>query len=185
MTHTTHQCPSPWQCQKKTPKQNLWDLFSEADLFTFSLFLLLLILSGIPFPLTPLFWWELYLIGGSKKTSWLIRQGGIDRADPLPWPSTFWLTAVPIMRPQNRDGRIGGFWGRASVGKKKKPKGISSVHAHSPAQSSWCHCYIALPSITPICIIGFCIVWPRHIKVRHRIVDCKSARAHCLLISVH
>lgn len=57
-------------------KKNLWDLFSEADLFTFSLFLLLLILFGVLFPLTPLFQCKLYLFGGSEKTSWLIRPEG-------------------------------------------------------------------------------------------------------------
>lgn len=68
------------------------------------------------------------------------------------------------------------------MGKKINPWGWV-VYTHT-TQSTWCHCYIAVPSITPICIIGFCIVWPRHIKVQCCIVDSKSARAYCLLISM-
>lgn len=41
MTHNTHQCPSPWQCQKEgeEEEEGLWDLLREGDLFTFVLFL--------------------------------------------------------------------------------------------------------------------------------------------------
>lgn len=90
MTHTT-QCP--WQCQKKR-KAALWDLLSEAELFTFSLFFPL-ILFGICFLCSPLFWWKAACYWcPSQKTSWLIGPGvGIDHADPLPWPPTSWLTA--------------------------------------------------------------------------------------------
>lgn len=97
------------------------------------------------------------------------------------------------MRSQKRDHRIGGF-GSNICWEKRNLRGtelielgcmcVCHTHTRSLAQSTWCHCYVALPSITPIFIIGFCIVWPRQIKVRRCIVDCKSACAHCFLISV-
>lgn len=120
----------------------------------------------------------------------MIRPGGIDQADPpQPRPLTSRLTAAPLMRPENREQEIGDFFGGKSIcGRVGRgggnPRGWEAS-TQSAAQSARCHCYTEMPSITPICIIGFCIVWPRHIKVQRCIVDGESARGHCSLISAY
>ena len=178
-------------------KRRFWVLCSETDLFTFPFLLLLLILSATRSPLTASLWWK-------PPPHWW-RRGDklIDQAGGY-WSN--WSSAVTLdlpidsspyneaseQRPWDRGFWEGHLWGGMGVG--GNPRGWVHTHTHThthtdthvhsgPAQSTWCHCYIAVPSITPICIIGFRIVWPRHIKVPHCIVDSESARAHCLLIS--
>lgn len=105
MSGATHWWHCPQQCHSKLrgEKGGFWILFSQAGLFTFCLFLMLLILSGILFPLSPLcFGRSWYPIGGNQKTTWLIMLGGIDQSDPVPWPLSFQLTAVSNEASQER-----------------------------------------------------------------------------------
>lgn len=113
---------------------------------------------------------------------------------------TFRLTAASIMRPQKGDHGIVGFgeghlWGGIETQENWLCRNTQACTRTNTAQSTWRHCYIGMPSITPICIIGFYIVWPRHIKVRcfaltphqHVPIVCSSRCSimHCRLMLQH